>query len=227
MAGPKPGLSSDFETGEPGAGHGIVKVQSQVMTTSVYSPWDEEPSPEVATTPLHSFDEVYNEHVDFVWRSLRRLGVSESKADDLAQEVFLVVHRRLPEWEARASIKSWLFAIVLGIVRNHRRSIRRKDAVLEPLEAAELRAEERPSGHGPYASAAKAEARQTLYALLEHLDDAKREVFILAELEQMTTPEIARTLEVNPNTVYTRLRAARVEFDEALTRYRAREGGGR
>jgi RNA polymerase sigma-70 factor (ECF subfamily) len=171
-----------------------------------------------------TFDEVYEAHVDFVWRSVRRLGVSEAAADDLVQETFLVVHRRLLEWEGRSSLKTWIFGIALGLTRNHRRSLRRRDAVFsnEPCENATV-APTRASDHGPHAELVKVEAMHILYTLLEHLDEDKRAVFVLAELEQMTMPEIADALDVNPNTAYTRLRAARAEFEQALVRYRAGE----
>ena len=70
---------------------------------------------------------------------------------------------------------------------------------------------------------AEREAVRTLHTILDELDDEKREVFVLAELEQMTVPEIADAVEANVNTVYSRLRAARREFDQAVLRHRARE----
>ena len=77
---------------------------------------------------------------------------------------------------------------------------------------------------GPHELAARSEGRRVLEHLLDALDDDKREVFVLAELEQMSAPEIAEALEMNLNTVYSRLRVARQEFDEALARHRARDG---
>jgi RNA polymerase sigma-70 factor (ECF subfamily) len=209
--------------GPPSLEHDMMNGQPRAMNTSPYSR-SEKGTADARTAGALTFDAVYDEYVDFVWRSLRRLGVSERAADDLAQEVFLVVHRRLHEWEGRASLKTWLFAIVLGIVRNHRRAVRRKDAPLQPLDGVDGNwPPERSSEHGPHAAAQNAEARHILYALLERLDDDKRAVFVLAELEQLTVPEIAEALGVNANTIYTRLRAARMEFDQALARYRARE----
>ena len=73
-----------------------------------------------------SFDEVYAAHFGFVWRVLRTFGVPAASLEDAAQDVFVVVHRRLPEFEGRAAITTWLFAIVLGVARNHRRSQRRR-----------------------------------------------------------------------------------------------------
>jgi len=168
-----------------------------------------------------TFDEVYAEHFDFVWRSVLRLGVQDAHAEDLAQEVFLVVHRKIGGYEGRSSLKTWLFGIVIGLVRNHRRTMRRKPTVQACAETSDAERMDRPSEPGPFASAAKNEAVRTLYELLDELEDDRRDVFVLAELEQLTAPEIAEALEVNLNTVYSRLRGARRDFDLAVTRRKA------
>ncbi|WP_437310184.1 RNA polymerase sigma factor [Sorangium sp. So ce388] len=169
-----------------------------------------------AHVPL-DFDAVYDEHADFVWRSLRRLGVREASLDDALQDVFLVVHRRLGEFEPRSSVKAWLFAIVCRVARDHRRLVRRKEGH-----------EELPAGvpdraPGPAERLEKAEALKLVDALLAELDDEKRAVFVMAEIEELSAPEIAAALDVKLNTVYSRLRAARRDFELAL----ARRGGGR
>jgi RNA polymerase sigma-70 factor, ECF subfamily len=159
---------------------------------------------------------VYEAHFDFVWRCARRLGVSPHAVDDVVQEVFLVVHRKLCEFEGRASLKSWLFGITRRVVRDQRRSARRRPS--EPLE------------QDPRDFMARAPDEQTslhdqarlLFALLESLDDDKREAFVLAELEQMSGPEIAEALQLNLNTAYARVRAARQAFEAALHRHEAR-----
>ena len=69
----------------------------------------------VTSGAVPAFERVYEEHFDFVWRSLRRLGVPRSALDDAVQEVFLVVHRRLAEFEGRSSLKTWLFGIAVHI----------------------------------------------------------------------------------------------------------------
>jgi RNA polymerase sigma-70 factor (ECF subfamily) len=171
------------------------------------------------------FEEVYAEHFPFVWRSVRRLGVDTSAVDDTVQEIFLVVHRRLSEFEARASMKTWLFGIVLRVVRQHRRTLRRKPAQLGGAAAMDPDVElvRDSAGRGPHEQMAEREAVRTLHAILDQLDDERREIFVLAELEQMTVPEIAEAVEANVNTVYSRLRAARRDFDQAVLRHRARE----
>src|SRR5215472_592100 len=130
-----------------------------------------------------TFDEVYDAHFDFVWRSVRRLGVSEGAVDDVAQEIFLVVLRRLPEFESRSSVRTWLFGIVLRVVREHRRSLRRKAPhSLRPEPPADPEALSASPEHNPQESAAKTEAVRLLHQILDELDDDKREVFVLAEL---------------------------------------------
>ena len=68
-----------------------------------------------------SLEEVFREHHTYVWRSLRRLGLSEAEVDDAVQDVFLVVHERLPEFEFRASLRTWLFRIAMNVAMSHRR----------------------------------------------------------------------------------------------------------
>lgn len=163
------------------------------------------------------FPELYSNHFDLVWRALRSLGVPEHQVEDALQEVFLVVHRRLADFEARASFKTWLYGIVLGVARNARRTERRKGGatplVLEPEIA--------DGAPDPHDDAVAAEALRQVSEALEDLSDARREVFVLAELEEMSAPEIARTLGINVNTVYSRLRCARIAFEEAITKRRS------
>lgn len=169
-----------------------------------------------------SFEEVYDAHAEMVWRSLRRLGVPEASVDDALQEVFLVVHRRLHEFEGRSSLKTWLFGIVLGVARNQRRSARRRAP--EGALASEVDDElPSPSGRNPEGSAQAAEAVRTLHALLDELDEDKRQVFVMADLEELTAPEIAAALSLNVNTVYARIRAARQAFEQAVIRFRSKE----
>ncbi len=123
----------------------------------------------------------------------------------------------------RASLRTWLFAIVLNVVRAHRRMLMAKqphalraDLGADPDAGADTR--DRPDE-----SAEKAEAARFVNAVLGSLDDDKRAVFVLSELEQMSAPEIAAALGISSNTVYSRLRLARQEFGEAAARLRARD----
>lgn len=165
-------------------------------------------------------EDIYEEHFDFVWRSARRMGVREAAVDDVVQEVFLVAHRRLADFEGRSSIKTWLFAILMRVVSDYRRTLRRKGG-LAPLPDDGVVCDDR--GACPAGQTEHREAVRLLHRLLDALDDEKRAVFVLAELEQMTAPEMSEALGVNLNTVYSRLRAARRDFEKALERHRARE----
>ncbi len=169
--------------------------------------------------PVPSFDDVYENTFDFAWRSARRLGVASSAVDDVVQDAFVVVHRRLPEFEGRSSIKTWVFGILLRVVADHRRTLRRKGGLAE-LPHEDVLAS---SGVGPVESLELREATRLLHALLDELDDEKRSVFVLAELEELPAPEIAEMLGIPTNTVYSRLRSAREAFERALGRHRARE----
>ena len=164
-----------------------------------------------------SFSTIYDEHFDFVWRSARRLGVPEASLDDVAQDVFVTVYRRLPEFEGRSQLKTWIFGILRHTISDLRRGQRRKPTAALDHEPADGR------GLSPQDAAVRAEGVQLLHQALASLPDEQREVFVLAELEQLSSPEIASALEVNLNTVYSRLRAARQEFEAALKRLRSRD----
>jgi RNA polymerase sigma-70 factor, ECF subfamily len=170
---------------------------------------------EAAAVP--GFEEIYERYFDFVWRSLRRLGVPNAAMDDAVQETFLVVYRRLAEFEARSSLKTWVFAIALRVAqRAHRTQARRRTDELTPeLEAKDTRT--------PQDEALRQERIRVVYAILGRLQPQKREVFVMAELEQFTAPEIAEITGVPLNTIYARLRGARREFEASLERLQAQE----
>jgi RNA polymerase sigma-70 factor (ECF subfamily) len=176
------------------------------------------PPPEGAPEPEPwDFEAIYDAHFDFVWRSLRRLGVPEPAVEDATQDVFVVVYRRLGDFEGRSQVRTWLFGIALRVARSHRRRLARKGH-LDPLPA-ELASE----GEGPEREVEKRRAAHLLDRFLDALDEDKRAVFVLAEMEQMTAPEIQAALGVKLNTVYSRLRAARKAFEDMVRRHLARE----
>lgn len=166
-----------------------------------------------------NFETLYDDYVDFVWRSARRLGIDDAAIDDVVQEIFLVVHRRLDAFEGRSTHKTWLFGITLRVVRNHQRSARRKREQLgRDVEAVA------DSDRSPHALAENAQAVELLYRLLEQLPDGQREVFALAELEHLSGPEIADAVGISVNTVYSRLRLARRAFERAVSKLSTGEG---
>lgn len=166
-----------------------------------------------------SFAAIYNEHFAFVWRNLRRLGVAEAGLRDAAQDVFLVVHRRLHEFECRGSTQAWLYSILRRIAADHRRRVRRKDITdVEPLDSVVD-----PGEPGPESRAERSEAVQLLLRLLGELDEEKRDVLVLVDLEGLSVPEAAEATNCNVNTAYSRLRAARQAMQQALERHRTNE----
>jgi len=157
---------------------------------------------------------VYREHFQSVWRLLRRLGVPAAVLDDAAQDVFLVVHRKLADFDPRAPLRSWVFAISVRVASEHRRRAGR-------MRAAQLEDVVPDTRPGPAELGELKQELQLLHDILGELDEDKRTVFVLSELEQLTAPEIAAVLGVNLNTVYSRQRAARKVFDASLHRRRA------
>lgn len=166
-----------------------------------------------------SFEEIYEAHFDFVWRGVRRLGVPHESLADAAQDVFLVVHKRRADFAGRSSFKTWLFGIVVHVARAYRRKRAAAPALDHDLEAVPDAGRPSPEGR-----AEAAQALRALHAILDELGDERREVFVLLEMEEMSAPEAAIALGLNVNTVYSRLRAARQEFESAVARRAARDG---
>lgn len=162
------------------------------------------PDPPVAP----EFAAAYREHHDFVWRILRYFGVPSASLDDKVQDVFLVAYRRWHDLDPTGSLRSWLFGIARRVAADLRRSTvraeRRLQAVPDP-----------PPRPGPEQLVAQAEAAAFVESFLGTLDEDKRAVFMLAEIERLTAPEIAEATGAKLNTVYSRLRAARALFAAA------------
>jgi RNA polymerase sigma-70 factor (ECF subfamily) len=158
--------------------------------------------------------ELFDTQFDFVWRSLRRLGVPELTVDDATQEVFLVVSRRLADIELGRE-RSFLFSTALRVASTARRAIARR-GVHDDNEIDDL-VDQAP---GPEQLADRRRARAVLDQVLSTIDLDLRAVFVLYELEEMTMAEIAVTLELAPGTVASRLRRAREAFEVAATRLR-------
>ncbi len=158
-----------------------------------------------------AFARLYREHYEFVWRCALRMGVEAGDVGDVVQETFMVALRRFedfdPELDGRAS--SWLYSILRNVIRNHARGERRRQARLEAF-ATQPRFGSRP----PRGNAAASLGARLLGEFLDELDEDKRAVFVLAELEGLSGPEIAEALEINVNTAQARLRAARQAFSK-------------
>jgi len=180
----------------------------------------------LATQELPPFEAIYERYFEFVWASARRLGVSAAAVDDVVQEVFMLIHAKVHTLRDPAALRSWIYGVVRRTASDHRRAQRTKDASGAAMAAeSDLAREAQPT---PQELSEQSDQVKLLYSLLAELDEPKREVFILAELEEMSVPEIAAALEIPLNTAYSRLRNARQAFEERLARRTARlESGGR
>lgn len=170
--------------------------------------------PPTAGVSVPSFEAVYSAHVRFVWRTVRAFGVAEAQLEDAVQDVFVVVHRRLGEFAGRARIETWLFAIARRVAGAYRRTAMRKTDRQQALDEALALA----STDDTFAALSRAQAAAAVAAVLEQLDEDKRIVFALVELEQMSVPDVAAVLGINLNTAYSRLRLARRAFEAVVAR---------
>lgn len=158
------------------------------------------------------------QHFAFVWRSLRRLGLSGADADDAAQEVFLVASRKLniiDEGRERA----FLFGTALRLASTSRRSLRRRPEQVD----AQLEEHDEQSAPGPERLTELSRARVLLQTLLDEMELELKAPFVLFELEELSVPEIAALLSLPIGTVSSRLRAARAAFQAAVRRLQARD----
>jgi RNA polymerase sigma-70 factor (ECF subfamily) len=169
---------------------------------------------------LVTFKEVYDEHFRFVWRALRRLGVPESDVADAVQDVFIVVHRRLGEFEGRSKVTTWLYGISYRVARDRKRlaHVRRRD----PGDDGQL--DDHPDERADVAAAAeRRQGLELLDSILDEMPIEQRAVFTLFELDAMSGDAIAEALEIPLGTVYSRLRIAREQFRRTITRLQARD----
>lgn len=198
------------------AGHGHVPIVSGLSVSTQIPSGPVGQSHSVVPQAL-VFDQVYADHVAFLFRAARGFGVPRAAAEDVIQDVFLVVHRRLPELDASGSLRGWLLRILMNVVREHRRRFRRKgdhdvlddtSVVVDP-------------GRDPEEHASLSEAARLLGQILDAMTDDQREVFVLSEIEGVSMPDIAQAMQINVNTAYSRLRLARAEYETQVARVRA------
>jgi RNA polymerase sigma-70 factor (ECF subfamily) len=161
-------------------------------------------------------EEVFDAHAAYVGRALTCLGVRDRELADAIQEVFLVVHRRIGELRDPSAMRAWLYAICVRKAMTFRRRAarRREDSVAEPPE---LRDESTP-----HDELERTRALAVALEILDELEDDKRAVFVLYEVEQMPMSEVAEAVGCPLQTAYSRLYAARKEVAKRLTRLRAR-----
>ncbi len=156
---------------------------------------------------------IFRDLSPYVRSALRGLGVPATDLEDACQEVFVVVHRKLATYEDRGSLHAWLYGICVRVANHTRRRRARtpdvgSDALPEGIDLTT-----------PAEQVTASQGRQILYTILDQLDDDKRAVFVLYELEELTMSEVARSLDINLFTAYSRLRAARTEVQQAIARF--------
>ena len=162
------------------------------------------------------FVEQFRANHDFIWRSLRSFGVPAASVDDALQEVFMVMHRRLPDFDRRVPVRGWLYGIARKVaLAHHRKRPRTVELSQQQVHASAL----------PDEALQHKQAMDAVHRFIEGLDEQKRAVFVMAEIEGMNAPEISEALGVKLNTVYSRLRLARERFTEMSRRLRAQQQG--
>ena len=149
-----------------------------------------------------TFADIFRDHARYLWRALLGLGVRAGDVDDVCQEVLLVVHRRLPEFDGRA-IRSWLYAICLRVASEYRRSAR----VRHELPVAEV--PDTVVAERQLHEVVAREVWRDLLATLDQLDEDKRAAFVLYEIEELSLREVADAMNCPLQTAYSRLQAAR------------------
>jgi RNA polymerase sigma-70 factor, ECF subfamily len=162
--------------------------------------------------PAADFATLYRSEFPYVWKTLRRLGAPAADLEDLAHDVFVVVHRHLGDYDPSRPPRPWLFGIALRVVSDFRRLGRNAREI--PGHAVEVAA----SDPTPEQRLQGREARALLMKALDTLDLDRRAVFVLHELDELSMPEIAAALSIPLNTAYSRLRLARADLAGWLER---------
>jgi RNA polymerase sigma-70 factor, ECF subfamily len=153
---------------------------------------------------LEEFDAIYERELDYVWRTLGRLGVPQSDRDDAAHDVFVVLHRKWNEIDRARSLRPWLFGVARRIASDLRAKRRETPSTIEAVAEEDSLAAQ----------------RDMLWRGMAALDEDRRTVLILHDLEGHTGAEIAELLEIPANTVHSRLRLARADLLAAVRKLR-------
>lgn len=157
--------------------------------------------------PKYSFEAVYQDNFEFVWRTVRALGVPSALVDDAVQDVFIVIHRRLATYKPEATLRSWIFGIVRRVAKDFRRA-RQRRGISVVADDVNLGVDV----NDPYILATRNQALLIVMNFADTLDEDWRALFILSEFEQLSAPEIAQAMKLNLNTVYSRIRSVRKQL---------------
>jgi RNA polymerase sigma-70 factor (ECF subfamily) len=176
----------------------------------------ENPLP-AAGRPLETLEDIYRLHFGYVWHALRRLGVHASDLEDVTQEVFVVVHKRLSTFDRERPLKPWLFGVLYRVASDqrrkayHAREVQGDHVATDPMPGPEERAQAR-------------QEQDLVARALDTLDFEKRAVLVMHTFHDHPVVDIAAALQIPVNTAYSRLRLARAQFAAAVKS--ARQQGG-
>jgi RNA polymerase sigma-70 factor (ECF subfamily) len=172
-----------------------------------------------SSRPPPDLGAIFDEHFDYVWATLRRLGVRDADREDLVHEVFLKLHSRISDYDATRPLRPWLFGFAYRVAADHRRLARHRVEVLgapDDAVAQDTPADERVAAR---------EERDVFLAALDELDIARRALLVMHDVDGTPVPEIAEALQVPVNTAYSRLRLAREDLAARVKRIRNARGG--
>jgi RNA polymerase sigma-70 factor (ECF subfamily) len=160
---------------------------------------------------------LFDEQFDYLWNTLRRLGVRDADTEDLVHEVFLKIYQRRAQYDPGRPLRPWLFGFAHRVAADYRRLARNRFEVLvTPADAANAPA--------PEEGIEARERKALVYAALQSVELERRAVLVMHDLDGVTIPEIARTMEIPVNTAYSRLRLAREDLAAAARRMHKAEG---
>ncbi|AKU96546.1 RNA polymerase sigma factor RpoE [Labilithrix luteola] len=169
--------------------------------------------------PQTDFRTVFRTHYRFVRATLRRLGVGQSELDDVAQDIFVIVYRKLDTFRIGSSMELWLFGICVRVASRHRRLARHRVQSQEEQPIEVIDGSPLPDDHAEIE-----QARSLVLSALDAVDPQRRAVFVMHDLNEFSATEIAETLSIPLGTIYSRIRVAREEFRQAVKRLSAHRG---
>ena len=202
-------------------------LEQSMPVTSQAEQWQVEPDspsqtlakpPSEVPAPL-DFRSIYERWFDDVSRWIRAMGGPEADREDLVQDVFLVVHRRLPDFDGQ-NVAGWLYQIARHRVRDFRRLLWVKHLLFGSVPLSESLTK---NGESPAESLETSEKRRTLERLLAKLNESERAAIVLFEIDGYSGEEIAQIQGVPLNTVWARIHKARKKLQAALAKIETSE----
>ena len=167
-----------------------------------------------STAPRQNGDEAcldaFQKELDYVYRTLRRLGTAPSEVDDLAQEVFLALRRCWIDYDPTRPLRPYLFGIAFRIASAHQRK-RSREVTFAVVEVRDV-------APGPDDMLQSKEARALVLAALDRIPLPRRAVLVMHDIDDVAVSKVAAVLQIPLFTVYSRLRKARRELEAAVRR---------